>query len=270
MSSRILLYIDILGFSELVAQNPNRIDDLYEVIASLNVHHHDAFRCVVFSDTVLVYNTSGGDTPRDIEYLVMFECEFAKDLLHRLAGRNIYFRAVITRGQFRHYQLNEVPCFYGRALVDAYKAEKRIKAIGLFIANELLPYCDIFHYIKFNKAFSFVYMTQATDEVENLCASKIDDIGYWINERDLNWNAGPELMHIADICRAVDSDIPKLIRQKYIRTLKLYRLRYPYIVQCIQNSNYNISSVAPDADWASVVKRHPESCTYAINTRMEF
>lgn len=31
------LYIDILGFSELVKNGSNEIDELYEIIASLNV-----------------------------------------------------------------------------------------------------------------------------------------------------------------------------------------------------------------------------------------
>jgi hypothetical protein len=35
MDLRYLLYIDILGFSELVATSPEKVDDLYTVIASL-------------------------------------------------------------------------------------------------------------------------------------------------------------------------------------------------------------------------------------------
>lgn len=42
------LYLDILGFTDLVKEGSERIDDLYEVIASLNVHKHDAFKVIVF------------------------------------------------------------------------------------------------------------------------------------------------------------------------------------------------------------------------------
>ena len=78
MIHRYLLYIDILGFSDLVAAGSPRVHDLYEVIASLNVHRHSAFRAIVFSDTVLVYNTVGGDTKADRESIVMFLCEFSQ------------------------------------------------------------------------------------------------------------------------------------------------------------------------------------------------
>lgn len=270
MPNKVLLYIDILGFSELVAKSPERIDDLYEVIASLNAHQHDAFRCVIFSDTILIYNVDGGDTPQDLSYLLMFECEFAKDLLHRLTKRGIVFRAVITSGHFRHYQLNEVPCFYGSALVQAYNAEKNIKAMGLFMSKHLLPYCDIFHHSPFNEDFDFVYITQTLDEMEQLCGSDIPDLGLYINERELNWNAGPELLHVADLCRGSMSELPDPIKRKYLHTVELYRKRYPRIVECLEQNNFDISAVVPDADWASVLKKHPQSYAYAIESRKEF
>ncbi len=43
-SSRYLLYIDVLGFSELVEEGTSRIGDLFEVIASLYVHDQSANR----------------------------------------------------------------------------------------------------------------------------------------------------------------------------------------------------------------------------------
>lgn len=270
MRKKLLLYIDILGFSELVNEGTERIDDLYEVIASLNAHKHDAFRCVIFSDTILIYNVDGGDTSRDLSYLLMFECEFAKDLLHRLTKRGIFFRAVITSGYFHHYQLNEVPCFYGAALVDAHNAEKDIKAIGLFMSNDLLHYCDIFHYAPFNEDVSFIYITQMLDEMEQLCGSDVPGLGLYINERELNWNAGPELLHIADLCQGARSNWPEPIKRKYVRSVELYRSRYPRIVECLEKNNLDISAVVPDADWKAVLEKHPVNYAYAIERRTEF
>jgi hypothetical protein len=91
MTDRYLLYIDILGFSDLVAGSDPKIHDLYEVIASLNVHDHPSFRAIIFSDTILVYNVEGQDTRSDRSYLVMYLCEFAQDLQHRLTAKDIFF-----------------------------------------------------------------------------------------------------------------------------------------------------------------------------------
>ncbi len=119
MNERYFLYLDIPGFTDLVRQGSNKIDDLYEVIASLNAHSHDAFKVIVFSDTVVVYNVDGGHTPADSQYLIMFLCEFVKDLMHRLTGRGVYFRAVITHGDFTHYEINGVnrPGFPGECFI---------------------------------------------------------------------------------------------------------------------------------------------------------
>lgn len=268
MQNRLLLYIDILGFSNLVAESSSRIDDLYEVIASLNAHKHDAFKCVIFSDTILVYNVDGGDTPRDISYLIMFMCEFTKDLMHRLTSRNIVFRAVITQGHFRHYQLNDVPCFYGSALVKAYEAEKNIKAIGVFLDKELVRYSNIFESCHFDDAFNFVFVTQALSEIESL-SPPIKD-GFYIDNTELNWMGGPELLHIVDLLRGAQSDLPESVLVKYRKSIELYRKRYPKIFACLEANGLSISSIAPTANWQPVIERHPEDCSYAIEHRTDF
>lgn len=270
MRNRFLLYIDILGFSDLVSGSPERIDDLYEVIASLNAHDHDAFKCVIFSDTVLVYNIDGGDIPADSKYLLMFLCEFARDLMHRLANRGIVFRAVITDGYFRHYLLNDVPCFYGTALVNAYTAEKDIKAIGLFMHKRLIPYCDIFNTRHFNDEFNFVYVTQALDQLEPLCGGDVPALGDYLDQTELTWMAYPELIHIADLIRGARSRLPESVQAKYRNTIELYRAQYPRILGHLEAHDLDITAVAPDAGWKAVMERYPEDCSYAIERKTEF
>lgn len=270
IDNRLLLYIDILAFSDLATRDPDRVDDLYEVIASLNAHKHEAFKCVIFSDTILVYNVDGGDSSGDVSYLLMYLCEFAKDLLHRLTNRGILFRAVISQGYFRHYQLNEVPCFYGKALVDAYFAEKNIKAIGLFVQNQLIPYSDVFHTTPFNSEYSFVYITQALGEIEDLYGSDMEDLGDWLEQTDLTWMGGPELLHVVDVIRGCHENHPSSIHKKYVATYKLYKKKYPKIIKVLEDNGLDIKAIAPDADWTTVIERHPESCAYAIRSRKEF
>src|ERR1022692_1600768 len=166
MADRYLLYIDILGFSDLVAGSDERIRDLYEVIASLNVHRHPSFRAIIFSDTLLVYNVEGQDTRSDRSYLVMYLCEFAQDLQRRLTKKDIFFRAVLVRGEFNHYELNQLPCFFGQALIDAHESEKKIKAIGLFMHKSIIEDSVIFSTAEINEDFSFVFITQHLTTLE--------------------------------------------------------------------------------------------------------
>jgi hypothetical protein len=94
MDERFLLYIDILGFSELV-KTPERVAELYKIINYLNVHRHDVFTTIIFSDTILVYNNKHAAGLREVQYLIMYLCEFAQDLFYRLIGRDIHFRGYL-------------------------------------------------------------------------------------------------------------------------------------------------------------------------------
>ena len=50
------LYIDILGFKNLVTSNTDKVESIFKIIDSLHVHKDIAFRTIVFSDTILVFN----------------------------------------------------------------------------------------------------------------------------------------------------------------------------------------------------------------------
>jgi hypothetical protein len=271
-TDRYFLYLDVLGFTDLVRQkNGQTIADLYEVIASLNANQHGAFKVVVFSDTVVVYNVDGGDTPEDSSYLIMFLCEFVKDLMHRLTGRNIYFRAVITHGDFTHYELNGIPCFFGNALVDAYNSEKELKAIGLFIHKEISCYCDIFKFREFNENYNFVYVTQALDEVELWGTDGYPVPEELIEATDSKWFIYPELSHLANMyAGSMNVAYPEGVRAKYAASWQMYCHHYPNLTTQLVASGNDVCSIAPLVGWQAVIDRHPEDYSYAIKTRVEF
>lgn len=267
MNERFFLYLDILGFTELVRQGSEKIDDIYEVIASLNAHKHDAFKVIVFSDTVVVYNVDGGNTPADAQYLIMFLCEFVKDLMHRLTGRNVYFRAVITHGDFTHYEINGMPCFYGNALVDAYNSEKELKAIGLFIDKKIAKYCHIFKYAEYNDNYNFVYVTQALDEPESYCTYELPIEAELINMTDSKWFILPEIIHVNNMyLGSVNADFPEAVRNKYAASWEMYCKHYPVLTSHLLSSGNDVTAISPDVEWDEVFERYPEDFKYAIES----
>src|SRR5882672_7486391 len=102
MNAKYLLYLDILGFGDMAMADSTRVTRLYGILDSLNVHRHPGFRTIVFSDTILVYNDFTPKDEHEHEYAVMFSCEFAQDLLVRLVGYDVYFRALLEYGEFSH------------------------------------------------------------------------------------------------------------------------------------------------------------------------
>lgn len=267
---RYLLYIDILGFSDLVKRDSRAVQDLYEVIVSLSALRHYAFKTIVFSDTILVYNILGADTPRDKSYLVMYLCEFARDLQHRLTGRDIAFRAVLVRGEFQHYELNGVPCFFGRALIDAYKAEKEIKAIGLFIDKRIAGDSRIFKAHPYNENFSFVYITQSIERVEYLYGGRLPLDRFELEGTDLIWSLTPELLYVKRVHTQMQTHPAEDARHKYASTWALLKAHYPRTIEQLVAIDFDLEIICPGASWQEVLARFPEDFSSVIESRREY
>src|SRR6266446_8306921 len=108
MPERYLLYIDVLGFKDMVKSSPSKVSQLYKTIDSLNVHRNKVFRTIVFSDTILVYNVVEPLNRFDHASLVMYSCEYFQDLLYKTVESNVHFRAVLRYGEFDHYHLQHI------------------------------------------------------------------------------------------------------------------------------------------------------------------
>lgn len=159
MSERLFLYIDILGFSDLVGK-ADVVEALYNKIDRLNVFGHKGYyECIVFSDTVLVYSTVDVGQ-EELSSSIMWMCEFAQDLFYRLVGLDLHFRALLTQGTFTHSKLSNIQSFYGEALVSAYNYERRISCTGLFMDKRLVPHSDIFKTDPYDDNYFFVHIMQ--------------------------------------------------------------------------------------------------------------
>jgi len=270
MADRYLLYVDILGFTALVEKDVSKIDELYQIVASLNAHRHSAFRAIVFSDTILVYNVDGGHTPQDRNYLVMFLCEFAQDLQHRLTSRDIFFRAVLVRGEFKHYALNSVPCFFGPALIEAYRNEKSIQAIGLFIHRSIAGDSDIFRTTPFNADYHFAFITQHMTTVEEDYGGEFPLNKWLIEETELIHHLVPELLYLRQLYQGMNVHTDERVRQKYTNTWQLFSKQYPKTVEHLVSNKFDWESISPGAFWKEIVSKFPEDYSWAIRRRVDY
>jgi hypothetical protein len=270
MRERYLLYIDILGFSELVQGRTKKIADLYEVIASLNVHSHPSFRAIVFSDTILVYNVHAPNTSHDRSYLVMYLCEFAQDLQHRLTGKDIFFRAALVNGDFNHYELNGIPCFFGKALVGAYRAEKQIQAVGLFMENNIVVDSNIFPSMRFNDQFSFVFITQALTRLEEYYGGEFPTKAWLFDSTDETYLVAPEVLYLKKLSHFATRHPIAKVRKKHKTTLGILKKRYPQTIRFLEKHNFNPRKLAPGAEWGKALAQWPQDFGWAVKVRKEY
>ena len=254
---RYFLYIDILGFADLVVTAPERVKDLYEVVSTLNVHRHGALGTIVFSDTILVYPKMERNAGRQTDaYFVMYLCECAQNLLYRLANRDIWFRAILTQGKFTHYLLNDIPCYYGPALVDAYLADKKgnLDAVGLFMDRRCTERSTVFASTSFTDRYDFVYLWQSLDDFEPNGFGSFpyeEPTDLW--GADLQWKLAQDAMMLKNIAGNRSAADPR-VAKKHENTWKLLHARYGKILDALEADNFNPRIFCPRFDWAPAIE----------------
>lgn len=131
---RNFLYIDILGFSEMVQKQPCKIEKIFQIIDRLSVYKHYAFETIVFSDTILVFNKKY-NAPN--HYYVTYLIEFAQQLFYKLLSIDVYFKGLITYGEFNFKSMNNIQAYWGEALIETYNDANLLQGLGLFVNKKL-------------------------------------------------------------------------------------------------------------------------------------
>jgi hypothetical protein len=260
MNNKYLLYIDILGFSKMVKHSPSKVTEIYKIIDGLNVHKHHAFSTIIVSDSIIVYNKYDPTTISDHNYLVMYSCEFAQDLLYRSIGKDFHFRSVLTYGGFEHYKLENIEAYFGPALIEAYTSEKEISCTGHFIHQSCAKYNKIFPTKKYNENLSFVYLTQAIDSF-NLEIGMYPDQFQIIEGIGLEYDLMRMVIYLENIYKSKKDNPDPHVREKYLSTWDFYFQRYGDLLSHLEQNDFDPKVISRSIDWA-LVRKHIMSGEY--------
>jgi hypothetical protein len=261
MTDKFLLYIDILGFTEMVRKDPRKVARVYSILDSLNVHKHNSFKTIVFSDTVLVYNIKEPNNDNERQYLVWYLTEFAEDLHDRLIGQDIYFRAALVAGDFFHYKLNNVECFYGSALISAYLAEKDIPSLGLFIDKECAKYNQFFRLDRFSSEFSFVYLNRQLELLDKYAGGQFPAV-FEIQIGDIAPDVYGQIKFLEHIHEQMRSHPSPIVRSKFLAAWDYHKKRYPQMLRVLEDNQFRADSLGASNDWTTLEKIHLQNVSY--------
>ena len=245
MNSTLFLYLDILGFRQLI-RHPERVDWLFMQLDSARIHQDSNYRSIVFSDTLIAYNTRIIRSREDKTIEVMFLIELVQEFLSRLVGSGISFRAIITEGNFQYKRLHNIEAYYGQALVDAFEDEKIIRSTGLFLDHALSDFNSIFKTCRYSDEYDFVFVTQIIAEIEGFASNH-----YWedmtllgsdlpipnevLGEYDeLGPRLHEEIIHLRDIFHGFSTHQDEKVRSKYCENWRMYEAQYPNVTRCLR------------------------------------
>lgn len=239
----------------MVSSNSGLIDELYGIIDSLNVHKHDAFRTLVFSDTILVYNKEDPSNESEHQYLVMYSIEFAQDLFYRLTGKDTYFRATLRYGEFSHSTLKHIDAYHGPALIDAYRDERNIPATGVFIHKSVWQHNSVFRTVPFTPNYKFVIINQVLlsvwDEYGPTVPLPIS--GYEFQNGDYPWRVAPDILYFQAMHTHMISHPVPAVRAKHQATWQLYRSLFQPLLDALEHHNFDPTSVVKEYNWTEAM-----------------
>jgi len=252
MSNRFLLYIDILGFSQMIEGDPRKVALVFSILDDLNVHQHNAFKTIAFSDTILVYNPRLATSNSSRSYYVWYLIEFAEDLQHRLTGHDVYFRAVLTEGDFSHYPLKNIECFFGEALNRAHSKEKKIPSIGLFLDHRYSRFNRYFDLVQFDDEYDFVYLTRSLGYLQQYTGGR-----YPFRDRAIEDQAPHvpwQVRFLQDVHSNMRNNPSPEIRTKHLTAWDLYARHFPELTRILSDNKFSLASLGgPDA-WRAEAK----------------
>ena len=263
MNKTLFLYIDILGFSELI-NNKKKVNDLYTIIDNARIHRDSNFRAIVFSDTIIAYNKYANLSTESKEVEVMYLIELTQQLFSMLIGTNIFFRAVITEGEFHHNKLKNLEAYYGEALVEAYRAEKNLSGTGLFLNRKLRGFNQVFRFKEFSNKFDYIFLTHMCSSLTSWLSRNVDDNKKpdykafplppeLITDAGLEYLAYPELVHFSEVYENMNNHPEPKVREKYLTTWNMYTLAYPGLMRSLVDYNFDPNGMS-HLDWNEAKK----------------
>ena len=246
--TRFLLYIDILGFKDMTLTEPRKVARIYSILDRFNVFKHPNFKTIVFSDTILTYNPIEVHTDPDREYMVWYLTEFAEDIHHRLVGQDVWFRAVSVAGDFNHYRLNNVECFFSASLITAYLAEKKLPLIGLAMHRSCQPYNRYFQIEPFTSDYAFVCLARQLREYQKVVGDELPFVDSVIDDFV---PAMPEAVRfLRDLYTLMRTHEEPAVRAKALATWDFYSRCYPKIIAALLQADFSLDALAPPGTWS--------------------
>jgi hypothetical protein len=267
MEPTLFLYIDILGFSDLLKRT-GQVQELFAILDKAALHRDSNYRAIVFSDTIVAYNIHRNLSGTNKAIELMFLIELTQELFLRLIGRGVFFRAIITEGEFQHTKLTNLEAYYGQALVDTYRAEKGLIITGLLLDKRLRKFNQVFRWRPFSDALDFVYLTH---QLTRLTPSAKDLImgpgcladpefpipGIALTAPGIESMVYPEIVHFREVYDQMNDHPQPEVRAKFLATWNMYCLAYPKLTRSLLDHEFDPEGVAR-IDWTKAKQSFSE------------
>ena len=232
---RAFIYIDILGFENLVRKNPTKVDNIFEIFDSLKVYKNFALQTVVFSDTILIFNK---DESLSTDYYCTYLVEYTQELFYRLSAINIYFKGILTFGEFNFSQMTNFQAYYGLAFIEAYKDEKTLEGFGLYVNKNLSNEIVVFDKIPFTEKYEFILLCQSLKNLYSTTKGVLPVTINILSETDDYYRIDEDLRFFREIEYLKQNHPVEEVKSKYQKVYDIYKTELPLFFKTFEQEGF--------------------------------
>ena len=237
------LYIDILGFENLVRTNSEKVDKIFEIFNTMKAHKHFALQTVVFSDTILIFNK---DESRSTDYYCTYLVEYAQILFYKLSAINVYLKGILTLGEFNFSQMSNIQAYYGLALIDAYKDETTLEGFGLYVDRKISKEIIVFDKVAFTEKYEYIFLCQSLkslySQTQGMLPISDNNI---LSETDSLYRLDEELRFFREIEYLKQNHPIEKIRAKYQKVYDIYKTALPLFFKIFEKEGFLPFAIHP-------------------------
>ncbi|HLO54113.1 MAG TPA: hypothetical protein VK169_07500 [Saprospiraceae bacterium] len=229
------LFIDILGFEAMVSSKSSKIEKIFEIFDKLNVFKHPALQVVIFSDTILVFNK---DEAWPLHYYITYLIEYAQELFYKLNLHNVFFKGIITLGEFNFSVLNNFQAYYGEALIETYNDEKTLDGFGLYINKHLENEVVVFDKVPISEKYHYIFLCQSFVNLYQHTNGKLPiDINI-LYETDAYFRIDDDLKFFREI-EVFKNHFPnEKVKLKYEAVYNIYKTSFPKFFDIFERDGF--------------------------------
>lgn len=232
---RAFLYIDMIGFENMVKSKSIKVERIFEIIDSLNVFRHESLQVIVFSDTILVFNKNEN---WPTHYYVTYLIEYAQELFYKLNWVNVFFKGIITYGEFCFKERCNFQSYYGEALIDTYKDESLLNGFGLYIDKRLHDEVIIFNKVSFNEKYDYILLCQSFINLYRDTNGKLPIDTNILCETDTYFRIDEDLRFFREIEYLKNNHPVARVRDKYQTVYDIYKKCTPLFFATFENDGF--------------------------------
>lgn len=229
------LYIDVLGFKNLVTCSSNKVKLIFQIIDSLHVHKDIAFQTIVFSDTILIFNK---DNKYPLHYYVTYLIEYAQQLFYKLSMINVYFKGIITLKSFTYIEMQNFNAYYGEALISTYQDEKELNGFGVYIDKFISNNAFLFDKIEINEKYNYILLCQSLIKLYKETKGKLPTSKIILTKTDDYYRIDEDLRFLREIDYYRKHIKDDHLRKKYNYVYNIYKSFLPNFFDTFEKEGF--------------------------------